>query len=388
MTCCDQDTGLTLGERVVFNGLNSEEMFSSEITPLPELAPGEILVKVRLASICMSDVYTVTGQRIEPTPSVLGHEAVVEVIAHRRPESDLIKGDRLTFSIADSCNKCEFCLKGLQQKCSKLFKYGHAKLSDGSGFNGCYASHIIIRHGTHVVKIPGIISDRCAAPINCSLGTTMCAMEFVPKIKNGRAFVQGDGILGLYTSAALLELGYDTVYCSGNRIQRSEFIVRFGAIPLYNDRRILLDFRLLVLVLVSSYLSFIPDFCAIHEIIAEETNKIDVVVEVCGVSTVINDGIKLLKPGGLYLFLGMVHPHSQLNITGEQIIRKCLTIKGIHNYAPRHLDQAVDFLLKTIDKYPYEEVMGPTYNLSDLPNAMKVAMEKIHARVLVKPNMT
>ncbi|CAF3845259.1 unnamed protein product, partial [Rotaria magnacalcarata] len=190
MTCCDQDTGLTLGERVVFNGLNSEEMFSSEITPLPELAPGEILVKVRLASICMSDVYTVTGQRIEPTPSVLGHEAVVEVIAHRRPESDLIKGDRLTFSIADSCNKCEFCLKGLQQKCSKLFKYGHAKLSDGSGFNGCYASHIIIRHGTHVVKIPGIISDRCAAPINCSLGTTMCAMEFVPKIKNGRAFVQ------------------------------------------------------------------------------------------------------------------------------------------------------------------------------------------------------
>ncbi|CAF4105106.1 unnamed protein product, partial [Rotaria magnacalcarata] len=169
----------------------------------------------------------------------------------------------------------------------------------------------------------------------------------------------GDGILGLYTSAALLELGYDTVYCSGNRIQRSEFIVRFGAIPLYND-----------------------------EIIAEETNKIDVVVEVCGVSTVINDGIKLLKPGGLYLFLGMVHPHSQLNITGEQIIRKCLTIKGIHNYAPRHLDQAVDFLLKTIDKYPYEEVMGPTYNLSDLPNAMKVAMEKIHARVLVKPNMT
>jgi len=74
---------------------------------------------------------------------------------------------------------------------SYLFlKYGHAKLSDGSGFNGCYASHIILRHGTHVVKIPDSISDRCAAPINCSLATTMCAMEYVPKIKNGRAFVQ------------------------------------------------------------------------------------------------------------------------------------------------------------------------------------------------------
>ena len=62
-------------------------MFAAETTPLPELARGEILVKVifhtrsfhdqfymksllkvRLASICMSDVHTVTGQRIEPTP--------------------------------------------------------------------------------------------------------------------------------------------------------------------------------------------------------------------------------------------------------------------------------------------------------------------------------
>lgn len=54
--------------------------------------------------------------------SVLGHEAIVEVVSHRRPESDLVKGDRLTFSIADSCTKCEFCLKGLEQKCTKLFK--------------------------------------------------------------------------------------------------------------------------------------------------------------------------------------------------------------------------------------------------------------------------
>lgn len=139
--------------------------------------------------------------------SVLGHEAVVEVIAHRRPESNLAVGDRLTFSVADSCGQCEFCLKGLNQKCVQLFKvgrqrvhcwqiivpylqYGHAKLSDGSGYNGCYATHVILRRGTHVTKIPDNISDRCAAPINCSLATAMCAMESIPKIKNGRAFVQ------------------------------------------------------------------------------------------------------------------------------------------------------------------------------------------------------
>ncbi|CAF4314053.1 unnamed protein product, partial [Adineta steineri] len=107
----------------------------------------------------------------------------------------------------------------------------------------------------------------------------------------------GDGILGLYTSAALREHGFETVYCSGMRLQRSKFIDRFGAIPIYND-----------------------------EILVEEANKIDVVVEVCGMPDVVNVGFRMLKPGGLYLFLGMVHPHSKLNITGEQIVRKCLTI--------------------------------------------------------------
>ncbi|CAF0721112.1 unnamed protein product [Rotaria sordida] len=349
------------GTRTVFNGINSQTMFAPQTALIPELTPGEILVKVRLASICMSDVHTIRGQRIEPTPSVLGHEAIVEVVTHRRPESDLAVGDRLTFSIADSCGQCEFCLTGLNQKCIKLFKYGHAKLSDGSGYNGCYATHIILRRGTHVVKIPEIISDRCAAPINCSLATAMCAMEYVPKAKNGRAFVQGDGMLGLYTCAALREHGFERVYCSGTRLQRSKFIEHFGGIPLYNARR--------------------------NEILEEETNKIDVVVEVCGVSNVVNDGLRLLKPGGVYLFVGMVHPHSQLNITGEQIIRKCLTIKGIHNYAPRHLDQAVQFLEKTFKKYPYEELIGPTYDLSDLSQAMQISIEKRYGRVLVKPNV-
>ncbi len=158
----------------------------------------------------------------------------------------------------------------------------------------------------------------------------------------------------------------------------------------------------------------------LDEILEEETNKIDVVVEVylsentfhslivyicfkvCGVSNVINDGFRMLKPGGLYLFIGMVHPNSQLNITGEQIIRKCMTIKGreikyfknkrkfslgIHNYAPRHLDQAVQFLAKTIHKYPYEGLMGPTYNLSDLSSAMQVAIGKQYSRILVQPNI-
>ncbi len=47
---------------------------------------------------------------------------------------------------------------------------------------------------------------------------------------------KGDGMLGLYTCAALREHGFDTVYCSGTREARSKFIDRFGGIPLYNGK--------------------------------------------------------------------------------------------------------------------------------------------------------
>lgn len=54
--------------------------------------------------------------------SILGHEGVVEVINHLRPDTDIEKGDRITFHVINCCNKCENCREGLQQKCTSLFK--------------------------------------------------------------------------------------------------------------------------------------------------------------------------------------------------------------------------------------------------------------------------
>ena len=62
--------------------------------------------------------------------SVLGHEACVEIIDHKRDPNvfKLKPGDRATFSIADSCGECEFCRNELSQKCVKLFKVNLIKI--------------------------------------------------------------------------------------------------------------------------------------------------------------------------------------------------------------------------------------------------------------------
>ena len=111
------------------------------------LAPGEVLVEIDLATICGSDLHTLSGLRTEPTPLILGHEAVGRIVASQRPGFSAL-GDRVSWSIADSCGTCLACTEHrLPEKCAALFKYGHATLTDGSGLNGCYATHLLIRPG-------------------------------------------------------------------------------------------------------------------------------------------------------------------------------------------------------------------------------------------------
>ena len=44
------------------------------------------------------------------------------------------------------------------------------------------------------------------------------------------------------------------------------------------------------------------------------------------------EGMRVIKPGGHYTLVGLVHPNSQLDVTAEQIIRKCLTFRGMMVY--------------------------------------------------------
>jgi D-arabinose 1-dehydrogenase-like Zn-dependent alcohol dehydrogenase len=60
-------------------------------------------------------------------------------------------------------------------------------MSNGSGFNGCYSSHIVIRKGTVLIKLPDEISDNLAASINCALATMVNCVENLPQnVKNSR----------------------------------------------------------------------------------------------------------------------------------------------------------------------------------------------------------
>ncbi len=322
-----------------------------ENLPLPDcLAPGEVLVEIGLATICGSDLHTLSGRRAEPTPLILGHEAVGRIVAAQRPGFSL--GDRVSWSIADSCGACVPCTEHrLPEKCTALFKYGHATLADGSGLNGCYATHLLIRPGTHIANVADHLPDSAVAPANCALATAVNAIAVLPTPCTS-VLVQGAGLLGLYTCVLLAERGIEQIYCTDINADRLALSSEFGAIPAT----------------------------------APPPQGLDAVFEVAGNADLIPAGIAALRPGGSYIFVGMVHPDTQLALTGEQIIRKCLTIRGVHNYSPHHLDEALAFLARTADRYPYSSLTSDPFALAELAQATDLAATGQHLRVAIAPN--
>jgi len=85
----------------IFKGAN--QPFELADLPLPKCGPGDVLVEISLATICASDLHTADGRRIEPCPSVLGHEGVGRVVALGEKRDRALLGQRVTWTIADSC---------------------------------------------------------------------------------------------------------------------------------------------------------------------------------------------------------------------------------------------------------------------------------------------
>lgn len=327
-----------------------------------ELMPGEALIKILLSTICGSDIHTIDGKRKEDTPCILGHEAVGEIVAINSRKG-FAMGDRVTWTVVDSCGQCPACTEyGLPEKCHELFKYGHASIKNGSGLNGCYSTHIHIRKGTHMVKLPDSVSLEASAPANCALATMVNAVSQITRVPK-KVVVQGGGLLGIYTCGLLREMGVAQIYCLEVNEKRFQLIEQFGAkaVDAKDAQK------------------------ATRFILDQVGDGVDVVFEVAGLKELVPQGLALLRPGGDYILVGLVHPDSDLGITAEQIIRKCLHIKGVHNYAPWHLDEAILFLQRNKDRFPFDSLVSPPYKLEELEQAVQEAKKQKWARVSVKP---
>ena len=356
------------------------EKVGEEIALKNFLIPNKIekkaaLVKVKFSTICGSDLHTISGRRVEPTPLILGHE-IVGIIEKLGDElvydgfgEKLEVGDRISWTIMASCGDCFYCRNNLPQKCVNLKKYGHTSINDKkveSPLLGGYGEYVYIIPGTTVFKVPDSISDEIAAPANCALSTVMNAVETIGINEGDTVLVQGGGLLGLNACALAKEAGAKEIVLTDIMDSRLEMAKNFGATKIINIKDI--DEK---------------EFLMLIDVITEKRG-IDVAIEVCGAENAPHQAVAGLRTGGKYLIAGLVTPGSILDIDANQITRKCLTIKGIHNYRPEHLGLSLKFLEKNHDKYPFNEIVKISFPLSAINEAVRTAGTGEYIRVGIK----
>ena len=111
----------------------------------------------------------------------------------------------------------------------------------------------------------------------------------------------------------------------------------------------------------------------------------DVVLELCGDPSVIPAGIQYLRTGGRYVLGGLVNPDAFVSIDANQILRKLLTIRGVHNYHPRHLIEALDFVHANRKRFPFHSLVDGKYKLEEVGQAMQDAADRKVLRAAIVP---
>jgi alcohol dehydrogenase len=343
-----------------------------ERIPLPECRSSEVLVRIRCATICGSDLHSYQGRRHSPTPCILGHEMVGEIIAmghggaNDHQGNPLQLGDRVTWSMVWSCGECDYCKLGLHPKCERLRKFGHEELAPGISLGGGMADHCLLPAGTSIFKVPDNVADEVACSANCATATVAAIYRNAGELAGQHVVVFGAGMLGMTACAMAAVGGAASVIAIEPDSARRMLVREFGATETFDSALPPADLVSAVKQLTSGHGS-------------------DLVIDLSGQPEAMETALCLLRPGGHLILAGAVFPGRPLQWSAEMIVRNLLRITGVYNYSPVDLQVALTFLADQGLRFPFAKLVGATFPLSAVNEAFQYAENECPPRVAVRP---
>ncbi|MEE8470461.1 MAG: alcohol dehydrogenase catalytic domain-containing protein, partial [Dehalococcoidia bacterium] len=190
--------------------------------PVPEPEPGAILIKVRRANICGSDLHMWRGDVDlaalgAPLPAILGHEMTGSVaklgegVFTDSAGQPLAVGDRVVHRYFYPCGHCRACLNGQDAACPIAPLALVSPCEEPPHFLGVYADYHYLRPNHTVFKVPDDLTDDMVAPVNCALSEVIYGLERAGLGFGETIAIQGAGGLGIYATAVAKDMGADKV---------------------------------------------------------------------------------------------------------------------------------------------------------------------------------
>jgi propanol-preferring alcohol dehydrogenase len=243
---------------------------------LPEPIPGpnEVLVGIEAAGMCRSDVHYRSGTRPVPSlPLVPGHEIAGSVLAVGDAVTDRSPGDRVALHYLVTCGACEFCNRGAEQFCATGAMLGLDR-------QGGYAERIVVpARNAHL--IPDGVSTAAAAVMMCSTATSLHALRRGRVGPDTSVALIGAGGLGMSAIQLARVIGAGPVYAIDIDDEKLEIAAELGATPIdgRNDP-------------VTAIL---------------DDGGVDVAIELVGSSDLMADAVRMLRPQGRAVAVGITH---------------------------------------------------------------------------------
>jgi alcohol dehydrogenase, propanol-preferring len=130
--------------------------------PIPEPAPGEVLIRVRACGVCRTDLHVVDGDLRDPKPQVVpGHEVVGVVERLGSKAGRFAIGERVGVPwLAGTCGSCGYCRTGRENLCDRPSFTGYTE-------DGGFAEYLVADE-KFCFTLPSTYSDVEAAPLLCA----------------------------------------------------------------------------------------------------------------------------------------------------------------------------------------------------------------------------
>ena len=320
---------------------------------------GEVLVEVKAAGLCHSDLSAIDGNRARPLPMVLGHEAAGIVREVGKGVSTLAAGDHVVMIFVPGCGHCVPCAEGRPALCEPAAKAnvsgtllsGARRLRD----NGKPVNHLC---GVAAFAECAVVSERScvkidkslpfdeAALFGCAVITGVGAVFNTSQVKAGaRVAVIGLGGVGLNSLMAAVAAGARQVIAVDLRDDKLQLARQLGASATFNA----------------------GETDVVDRIRSVTDGGVDYAFEMAGSIPALELAWKVTRRGGETVTAGLPHPSKTLAVAPAQIVAEERTLKGsyVGSCVPLR-DIPLYIELYRAGKLPVDRLMSDHIVLNDI----------------------